>query len=237
MTSGLGVEILDLDLAEPQPGEVVRSVRAAWIDHRLVLLRGQQLDAAAQLAFARWFGIIRPPERYVHPDLPQGAVFSHLSNVLEDGTGGTEEVLRHQDKSFETPLRGICLYALEVPPVGGETGFIDAARAYERLDADLQAELNGLFATHRARKGVNRIASAGSPMDTSVLRTDHPVILRHPETRRPILFVNERNTARIVGLDEPRSEALLSRLLWSSTMTICIICTDGPQETSCAGTT
>lgn len=210
--AGLGVEIADLDLAQPQPELVIRTVRAAWVAHRLVLLRRQRLDAAAQLAFARWFGLVRPPERYVHPDLPPEATYSHLSNVAEGGSGGTGELLRHQDMTWETPLRGICLYAVAVPAAGGETVFIDGARAFERLDGQLREELRGRFATHVDRFAPARV-ERGDPHTPHVERTDQPVVLHHPETGRPILFVNEQNTTGIVGLDVAASADLLGRLL------------------------
>lgn len=95
LSDALGVEVLDLDLSTPQAEEVRNEVVAAWREHQLVLLRQQDLTADQQVAFAEWFGPIRPPDALVHPELGAGATHSHLSNTRPDGTGGTADVMRH----------------------------------------------------------------------------------------------------------------------------------------------
>ena len=52
-------------------------------------------------------------------------------------------------------------------------------------------------------------------VDADAPRAAHPVLLSHPRTNEPVLYVNQMQTDGITGLDEPASEALLAEL-WSA---------------------
>src|SRR5204863_9006120 len=97
LSPALGVEVIGVDVGRRQAADVRDRVVAAWREHHLVLLRDQDLSATQHGAYAQWFGTIRPPDRLVHPDLTAEAKHSHLSNTRADGTGGTADVMRHQD--------------------------------------------------------------------------------------------------------------------------------------------
>jgi taurine dioxygenase len=106
---------------------------------------------------------------------------------------------------------GICLYGIEIPPVGGETIFYDGSAALERLerlDPVLRARLEGVDAVHFDRFAGGRAVVSEQPQERR-----WPVVLHHPVTGRPILFVNEQ-TVKALCLDDAREgEALLARLL------------------------
>ena len=70
---------------------------------------------------------------------------------------------------------------------GGETGFIDAAEAYTRLPAALRERIADVSAVH-----VERFPRGPVPN-----RVRHPVVLHHPVTGIPILFVNPLFTESI----------------------------------------
>jgi taurine dioxygenase len=55
----------------------------------------------------------------------------------------------HSDFSFlELPPGGSVLYALEIPPFGGDTLWANQAAAYEWLSDDLKAQIEGKRAIH-----------------------------------------------------------------------------------------
>jgi alpha-ketoglutarate-dependent taurine dioxygenase len=182
-------------------------VAALW-EHHLLLVRGQELSAADLVAFARWFGDIRPPDRLVHPDLDDGASYSYLSNVAERGTGGIAEVMRHQDFTWTVPLKAICLHAIEVPDVGGDTVFYNSERALELLDEPLRTQLAPVRAVHFDRFAPARATQAAAPQEA-----EYPVIYTHPLTGRSLLFVNEQTTKTLVPVDGVDTTALLANVL------------------------
>ena len=51
-----GVEVVGLDLSGPVPDSVKAQVRAAWLEHGVVLFRGIGVDAEVQLELSQWFG-------------------------------------------------------------------------------------------------------------------------------------------------------------------------------------
>lgn len=199
-----GAEIIGLD-ARTEPSPAIRDeLRDAWRIHHFVLLRDQSLDAAEQLAFASLFGVVRTPSRDVHQHLAgTGDRFTYLSNVRSDGTGGgNSELLPHQDYSFADPVGGICLHALDVPSAGGETGFTNCHLALDRLPPPLRARIEHASAQH-----FERFSRLDPPS-----RAVHPVVFRHPETGRPLLFVNRLFTEHLVGFEPTESEAVLNEL-------------------------
>ena len=109
------------------------------------------------------------------------------------------------------PYLGTFLYAIEVPPYGGNTCFANMCRAYESLPADLKRRLVGLRALHAYDYGVTERVKADADF-SSVPHHIHPVVIRHPSTGRPALYVNRLMTVRILGLPIEESDALLARL-------------------------
>jgi alpha-ketoglutarate-dependent taurine dioxygenase len=142
----------------------------------------------------------------VHPELPEDADHSHLSNALAGGTGGSAEVMRHQDFTWTVPLRAISLYAVEVPADGGDTVFYNAELALALLDPALRSVASGLRAIHFDRYADARVHRAAAPLEA-----EHPVVLRHPDTGSPVLFVDEQTTKELVGAGD--GAGVLTRLL------------------------
>jgi taurine dioxygenase len=203
-----GVELRGLDLRQEQPEHIRATARAAFAEHHLVLVRDQHLDAAAQERFAAWFGAIdRRSSR-------GRSTTTFISNTRPEGVAREGSLLKHQDYCFHAELLlGLCLAAEEVPSVGGETIFASAHLAHDALDAPDRDALVGLDARHvydaASDDGTRRFRVAAAP---DAPTAQHPVLLRHPVSGRPLLYVNELMTDCIVGLDPHESEAVLARL-------------------------
>jgi taurine dioxygenase len=116
---------------------------------------------------------------------------------------------------LDDPPKASMLYAIEVPPAGGNTGFTNMYSAYEELPAALKQRVEGRRLKHDGtynsggyvREGVTAtddpVASPG---------TYHPVVCTHPETGRKCLYLGRRRNAYIEGLPLAESEALLDEL-------------------------
>src|SRR5258705_4745549 len=170
------------------------AIHRAWLDHLVVLFRGQQLTSDDLLAFSRRFGELDwAPVQENGRRLVEGRPEIYIvSNVIENGVPigslGAGEAVWHTDMSYvPDPPKASILYALESPPKGGDTGFVSMYAAYEALPAALQQRIRGMSLKHDAtynsggyvRQGVdavdNPLASPGAV---------HPLVCRHPETGR-----------------------------------------------------
>jgi taurine dioxygenase len=217
----LGAEIRGADLRtihEDDFGIIYR----AWLDHAVLLFRGQTLNDEDLLAFSKRFGTLdwapvqESGRRFVagHPEIYV------VSNVMENGAPigslGAGEAAWHTDMSYlQNPPKASILFALEVPSSGGNTYFSNMYRAYESLPDELKRRSEGLMLKHDGtynsggylRQGVNAIDDAvKSP---GVL---HPLVCTHPETKRLLLYLGRRRNAYIQGLSLPDSESLLDQL-------------------------
>ena len=130
-------------------------IEGAWHDHLVLVLRGQKLNDEDLIAFSRRFGeldwapVQETGRRFVegHPELYV------VSNVLENGVPigslGAGEATWHTDMSYlEVPPKASMLYALEVPPTGGDTYFNNMYAAYESLPEKLKTRIEGLSLKH-----------------------------------------------------------------------------------------
>ena len=217
----LGAEIIGPDLARRVPDQVFARIRQALVDHCVIVFRDQDLSPAQQIAFSRRFG-----ELHIH-FLEQFLMQGHpeilmLTNRQEDGRAlGIADAGRywHSDVTYEAePPLGSLLYAVEVPPEGGDTLFANMYAAFDALDTATKHRLTGLRARHRYnatryRELAEATHSFSAAQEAGLQELSHPVVRRHPESGRKALYVNRGFTVGIDGLPAPEGEALLAELL------------------------
>lgn len=219
--AALGAELRGVDLRDIDDGDFA-DIHRAWIGHQVLLFRGQQLDDAALRAFSRRFGAldhapIQENGRRFVEGYPEIYV---VSNVIENGVAigslGAGEAVWHTDMSYlEDPPKASMLYALEVPPSGGNTGFSSMYLAYERLPTALRARIDGLRVKHDGTYNSGGYVRQGvTPTDDPRASTGtfHPLVCTHPESGRRGLYLGRRRNAYIEGLPLAESEALLDEI-------------------------
>lgn len=223
--AALGAEIRGVDLRRVTD-TIFAVIHRAWLDHGVLLFRGQSLSHADLIAFSRRFGeldhapIQENGRRFVE-GLPEIYV---VSNVLGPdgqpiGSLGAGEATWHTDMSYlPAPPKASLLYAVEIPPEGGDTWFAGMHAAWEALPPATRAELRGLRVKHDGTYNSGGFLRAGvTPTDDprEAPGTLHPLVCRHPETGREGLYLGRRRNAWIEGLDLPESDALLDRI-WAA---------------------
>jgi taurine dioxygenase len=214
LSSALGAEIKGLDLRNGLDAGTVEALRAAWLDHLVLLFRGQSLTEADEVRVAGYFGepftnervqdFSETEERNRHV-LPVTNIRENGEpiGVLPDG-----ELQFHSDSAFhDLPLMATVLYAIELPSQGGNTLFSNMYRAYDALDRAEQDRLAGYQAVNGYEYGT-MVRTGRYNRHTSIHAT-HPVIRTHPETGRRVVYVNRLMTDEIVGLPEAESDAVL----------------------------
>jgi taurine dioxygenase len=222
---GLGAEIRDIDLRVLDDA-IFKAIHQAWLDNLVLLFRGQLLTDAELIAFSRRFGdldlapVQETGRRFVD-GLPELYV---VSNVLKDGEPigslGAGEAVWHTDMSYlPRPPKASMLYALEIPPVGGDTEFINMYAVYDALPDRLKQGIAGFRIKHDGTYNSGGYVRQGvTPSDDPRLSPGayHPLVCTHPETGRHMLYLGRRRNAYIEGLELHASEALLDEL-WAYT--------------------
>ena len=213
IAGALGAEIHGVDIAQPLDDAVVAEVRQAFLDHLVIFLRDQRLTPQRQLAFAQRLG--QPMEYPQLKGLPECPLITPVIKLEHERVnfGG----VWHSDTAYlERPPMGSMLYALEIPPYGGDTLFANQYLAYETLSEGLKKTLAGLIGINSSTKAEasktreDRLREAGAEM--KVLVGEHPVVRTHPETGRKALYVNVGHTTAFKGWTEEESRPLLDHL-------------------------
>lgn len=196
-----GLQVTGVDLREALSDELKRALREAWHRSALLLFRDQQLSPEQVDRAAGIFGEVRTTNPWGDFEDRQ-----YISNVIPEAYVGDGELLFHMDLSFmEQPLRGLALYAYEVPPegVGGDTLFANVQLAYERLPAALRERLEELRIVHTTRDAAPQ---------WPVLESVHPIAFPHPVTGETVLYCSPRHFQEIVGLEKDAGRALCEEL-------------------------
>jgi taurine dioxygenase len=216
-----GAEIIDVDLRGISDSGFA-AIHQAWIDHQVLLFRNQTLDDHDLIAFSRQFGDldhapVQENGQRIANGMPEIYV---VSNVIENGVAigslGAGEAVWHTDMSYlPSPPKASMLYALEIPPTGGDTSFCDMYAAFETLPGSLRDRALGMRVKHDGTYNSGGYVRQGvTPTDDprNAPGTLHPLVCTHPESGRRMLYLGRRRMAWIEGLDLPESEALLDEI-------------------------
>jgi taurine dioxygenase len=219
----LGAEIRCGDLRRVNDAQFAQ-IRKAWLDHLVLVFRGQDLTDDDLLKLGARFGTlddtIRPQPANQPGQHRDVKALTIVSNVVENGVAlgalGHGDLVWHTDMSYvEVPPDASVLYAIEVPTKGGETGFNNMYLALETLTGELSRRMETATIKHDATHN-----SAGSlrsgfefPSDVRVsLGPSHPAIRTHPETGCDALYLGRRPFSYVNGLSLQESEELLDAL-------------------------
>lgn len=223
--AALGADIHGVDLARPVSDTAFQHILQAWSDHLVLRFSGQKIDDEMLMDFSARFGELdRVPIAAASLDRTNSGLSKDaeawvavISNVVHDGKPvgglGSYELVWHTDMSYNPlPPRASLLYALEVPPDGGNTGFLDMYSAYETLPDDLRRAIEGRTCIHDSSRNSAGELRKGFQRTLDVRQTPgavHPLVRLHPVSGRKALFLGRRPGAYIHGLPVEESEALL----------------------------
>lgn len=218
VAGALGAELSGISIGDDLDDATIAEIRQALNQYCVVFFRDQQLDAVRHKAFARRFG-----DLFIHPNYQGIGADDEIVMVRREP--GDQHIVGeewHADTTMvEAPPMGAILYAIEVPPYGGDTCFANQYLAYDTLSPGMKRMLEGLRAVHSDRKVAGPHAGRNAYRSTKVREDDawretvntHPVVRTHPETGKRLLFVNHSYTVGLEGMTEAESRPLLDYLL------------------------
>ena len=219
ISGALGAEIADIDLSGELSNNDAAEVHAAFLAHRVLFFRDQNLSPSQFVRFARLFG-----EPDIYPFIKGLADTPEVIEIIKTETdtknfGGSW----HSDTSYmECPALGTTLYALETPKAGGDTLFANTTMAHEALSDGMKELLAGLIGVNSSEKGYQDGRAAGmASLDAmkgtfqhkaQTYESEHPVIRTHPETGRKSIYVNRSHTARFKDMTVEESAPIIDFL-------------------------
>ncbi len=214
-----------VDAAQPVAAPVMAALRDALDRYAVLVLPGQHLDDAAQIAFSQGFGAL---EMTRPGALGAGSAVIVLSNIGPAGeivAPSDKQVLNnkanrlwHHDSSFKPiPARASLLSARQIPSAGDNTEFAFMRGAFAALGAAEQARLKRLAAWHDFGWSRGRVDAA---LVSDSERAQHPpvrqAVVLEENPFGPALYLGA-HARSIDGMGEAESRALIEGLMAHAT--------------------
>lgn len=221
LTGALGAEIYGLDVKQLDDA-TFDSVYQAFLDYSVLVFRDQELNEEEFAAFGLRFGKLED-EPFLPNKSETPGVYYFFGAPKNSKQLSTQKLGWHMDHSYQkNPSLGAILYALDVPAVGGDTLFASSYESYEGLSPMMKEMLEDKIGVHDVLQyglnsghhsiGTEKALLTLAKMRKSFPQTEHPLICKHPETGRKMLYINKAWTTAIKGLAENESKALLDML-------------------------
>jgi taurine dioxygenase len=191
LTCSIGAEISGLSIADAATDDLLfREVKSQLLQHKVLFFRDQEIGRGDHVAFARRFGELED-----HPVVGSDPDHPGLVRIYKDLNSPPEhyENAYHCDATWrDIPPMGAVLRCIECPDVGGDTIWVNMAKAYEDLPDSIKSRIANL----RARHSIEYTFGAAMPTEQRhALKArypdaEHPVVRTHPETGEKVLFVS-----------------------------------------------
>jgi taurine dioxygenase len=205
LTCHIGAEISGISLADAAHDEALfKSIKALLLAHKVLFFRDQDISRADHVAFASRFGKLED-----HPVVGSDPEHPGLVRIYKDLNSPPEhyENAYHSDASWrENPQMGAVLRCVECPEVGGDTIWVNMAKAYEDLPPAIKERIDGLRARHSIEYTFGAVMPAEKrhALKAQYPDAEHPVVRTHPETGDKVLFVSGFTT-HFVNFHTPKN--------------------------------
>ena len=200
----VGAEIGNIDLTRPFTELELAEVKRAFLEFGVLFFRDQKISFDDHARLAEYFGTTGQPfgVKTTSKTTDDPRVRKFHTDAESPAVSGN---VWHTDQSCaEVPPMASILYLHTVPPnSGGDTGFASACAAYDGLSDRMKVYLDGLTALHDGRDTFGE----GTP------KAVHPLICRHPETGRKLIYIATSFTKRINELSREESDMIIRYLL------------------------
>ncbi|HEY1879265.1 MAG TPA: TauD/TfdA family dioxygenase [Caulobacteraceae bacterium] len=205
----IGAEIDGVDLSRDLSNRQFAEIRRALLDHLVIVFRDQTLSAEDHKRFGHRFGRL-----HVHPlQAMKEGDHERLEVKADKDSKTVAGETWHCDVTCDAePPMGSLLYLTETPDIGcgGDTLFANMYLAYEMLSSPMKAFLEPLTAIHDG--AIPWVQGYGYRPNETFQKNEHPVVVRHRETGRKLLYVNRGFTSHIRQLARFESNGLLELL-------------------------
>jgi len=213
LSGALGAEIKGIDLTD-NSDENFKKINDLLLEHKVIFFRDQSLTSEQHFALAEKFGPLEI-HAYVkgleeHPEIVRIIKTEDEKNQWGENW--------HSDVSYNfKPTKAVILKSIKIPPVGGDTCFSNMELAWETLDKKIKEKIKDKKAVHSSLgadffiKNYKKMVS-NDKRNYDEYSNEHPIVRKHPETGKKILFVNWTYTKKIIGLEKEESDEILKQI-------------------------
>lgn len=222
LSETIGAEVSGVDLSRPIDAAVAGRLNQAFVDHAVLVVRGQSLEPEDFLRVAKQFGapVRQHLEQFNIPDCPDVGTISNQEKT-KDGEPNVRGVSWHTDHSFTPePPKATMLYAVSLPGRGGDTSWAHMGAAYEALPDALRARADRLTAVHaytESRLPPDLAERIKDETDAAADGVAHPLVRTHPENARKAIYLNPLRVRRFLGMTPPECAGLIEALVAHAT--------------------
>ena len=214
----MAVAVSGIDLARLDSPDAQANLRRLLNDNLVLCVRGQKLAPPAfRDAMARFGTPMRRLQLAATSECDEvNIISSEDRDVLGDGKKLVNGASWHTDDSFmREPCSLTMLYGVIVPPIGGDTQFVNMYAAYEALSPEMKMRIDRLKVIHKyqSSRQTNRVSKRPEGEMKAMPEATHPLVRTHPETGRKALYLNANRMEQIVGMDRAESDRLLDELI------------------------
>ena len=222
----IGISIDDISLSDLDE-ITLKKIKKLWLENLIIIFPNQNISDEDHITFGKKFG-----ELEVHPSLSHRSSkypeIYRVSNVDEEGkiipnkeTSWQylkQSWLWHTDSSFrKIPSNGSILHGISTTNEGGNTLFANMYKAYEDLDVSMKQKIKKLKVVHdhdfiiSLSEELSKRENKGNY--DKLEPVIHPLVRRHPSTKRPSLFLSPHTMVKIVDYNENEGRELLDFLI------------------------
>jgi taurine dioxygenase len=214
LMAGFAAEIPGLDLQKPLSAGIKEELHRALVEFEVLLIPPQALKPERHVDLASAFGSVASgsffPRLEGHPE---------IEIITFDEAHPPELNVWHSDVSWKRlPPTGTVIQLIDLPGQGGNTVWSSGSKAFAALSEGFKAYLRGLSATHSWQGSIvqDALEESGEEAVVNAVRrfkpAVHPLVRKHAESGKEILFVNEAFTRRINDVSFRESRAILEFL-------------------------
>jgi taurine dioxygenase len=231
LASAMGAQIRGADFAQMSDAQFAE-IRDALFRHKMIYFRDVDLSHMQHEEFSLRFG---PWAEDAYTD----GILGHpnIQPLIREAGAKGDHIFGsgwHSDAPFlaEPPAISI-LYAIEIPPFGGDTIWASTVLAYVTLSDKMKQVLSGLRVHMSMKPAFDSAREYGAPDDgpigkiaklkgatelpEGVIRkirgAYHPLIRTHPVSGEKAIYCDPAYSIGIEGMTQPEADALLSFLV------------------------
>lgn len=222
ITPNFGLEITGIDLHHSVSDLVRKELNNIFSKYAVLVFPNQNLNPAELIQFGEIFGQVMAQQLkdFVLPDYPLVGYNSTKDLPIKNGKFQVRGENYHTDHSNEiAPPRATSLVAVQIPSYGGDTQFVDVRQAYDDLDIDIKDHIKNLRSlhVHGSSRSPRSFAKLSPDAAALIPRTIQPLVIRHPESGRPALYLNTGRMETIEGMPPDEGFQLIEQLYQHAT--------------------
>jgi alpha-ketoglutarate-dependent taurine dioxygenase len=210
----IGAEVAGIDLTHPIPAPTAAALRKALVDYQVLVFRNQNISREQHRALGLVWACDDVPEPFHIQNAQANPIpeYPEIFNLQADGVHKAAADVWHTDESYRRcPPTASILRCRVCPTLGGDTVFSSGIVAYERLPDDVKKTIRNLKALHgpiyQETRG-NANPEKIKELIAANLPIAQPVVRIHPDSGKPVLYVNVNYTGPIVGMENAQGEKL-----------------------------